>query len=346
MEKLEVQKQTINQFCIYDIVFYANPDRILFAAVSMDEALKSAHKLLGNFLSGNRLHLTKEVMRNGEKTTESILNDILSKHDDVYLLRINNNKPKSLVKEAETKTNGIRDFEEIEEISNPYCYVVIDNRDSRHLLAIQKNPAFGDTSTVAKILEKSINDLLLMENIPIEIQLLLRTRTSQIWEFCDKQCRENGDRITRLSFAFPNQSRIDEKHRIPREYNGFLSKLAQLSEYTEAVSTLIQMDYEEANPKALEKQANDFAQIFRYCKNTAYKLEIYFRDYGKYKCDDRIKAMFKMDEELITAFRTDFKSVPFDHEFGLVSWCNEVYQKSEIYKDREKTPKRRKRGYK
>lgn len=346
MEKQEEKKQTINQFCIYDVVFYACPERNLFATISTDEALKNAHKLLGKFLSGKQLHLTKEVKRDGESTIETILNDILSKHDDVYLLRINNNRPKSLVKEADTMTNGIRDFEEIKEMSNPYCYVVIDNRENRHLLAIQKNPAFRDTSAVAKILENSINDLLIMEKIPIEVHLPLRTRSSEIWEFCDKQCRENGDKIKRLSFAFPNQSRIDPRHRIPRAHGSYLSKLAELSEYTEAMTTLIQMDYEEANTKALEEQANDFAQIFRYCRNTAYKLEIHFRDYGKYKCDDRVKAMFKMDEELITAFRTNWECVPFDHEFGLVSWCNEVYQKAEIYKDREKTPKRRKRGYK
>lgn len=341
-QKLD-KSQSINQFCIYDAVFYENQQVNAFSKISAEEALQKAHKLLANYLSGTQLHLSREVTRNGERTIEPLKNDILSKHKDVYLLRINNNKSKSLIKEAETTTNGIRDFKEIKEISNPYCYVIIDNRDERHLIAIQKNSAFGDPNTVRKVLENSINLLLQSDAIPIELHLYLRTRPAETWEFCEKQCKENGDAITRISFTFPNQKKVDLAHRIPKEEIGIIKNLAEISEYTDAIKTLVQMEYSSADPKKLQTHADNFAQIIRHCNSTNYNLYIHFRDYGKYSCDDHVKAMFPMHEGLITAFRTKWTEVPFENEFGLISWCDEMYQKSEIYKDYEKTPTKRKR---
>lgn len=335
--------QTINQFAIYDVVFYESQQTNAFTKVSAKSALEKAHKLLANYLSGKQLHLTREVTRNGQRTIEPLLNDVLSKHEDVYLLRINNNKQVSKTVEAETTTNGVRDFIEIQDTSNPYCYVVLDNREDKHLLAIQKNSAFGDPSIVRKILETNINFLLLSDNIPIELNLFLRTRAAETWEFCEKQCQENGDSITRISFTFPNQKKVDIAHRVPKDKRGVIHKLAQLSEYTDALKTLVQFDYTSADPAKLKTHASNFAEIIRYCNSTEYNLYIHFRDYGKYSCDDHVKALFPMREELITAFRTNWKEVPFENEFGLISWCDEVYQKSLIYKDREKAPRRRKR---
>lgn len=337
------KKQAINQFCIYDVVFYENPQTNAFSKISAEEALNRSSKLLAKFFSGKHLTMSREVTREGVRTTEHLLNDILSKHEDVYLLRINNNKYKTLTKEAGTTTNGVRDFEDVQELSNPYCYIVIDNREGRHFMAIQKNSAFGDPNIVKKLIENSINFILHSENIPIEMSLYLRTRPSKIWEFCEKQCTENGDAITRIAFVFPNQKKVDLAHRIPKEHRGIITKIAQIAEYTEALKTLIQLDYTSADSKKLEKHANNFAEIIRYCNSKEYNLSIQFRDYGKYICDDQVKAMFPMKEELITAFRTNWKEVPFDQEFGLINWCDEMYVKSEIYKDYEQTPKKRKR---
>ena len=335
--------QTINQFCIYDVVFYENPQSNAFATIKAQDALNRAHNILAKLLSGKQLALSRDVTRDGERTTEYLMNDILSNHEEVYLLRINNNKYKTLTKEAPTTTNGVRDFEDIQELSNPYCYIVIDNREDRHFMAIQKNSAFGDPNTVRKIIENSINFILRSENLPIEMNLFLRTRPSKIWEFCEKQCNENGDAITRIAFIFPNQKKVDMAHRIPKMQQGILKKIAQVAEYTDALKTMIQMDYNAADTSKLEQHANNFAEICRICNSTEYNLSIHFRDYGKYICDDHVKAMFPMREELITAFRTHWKEVPFDHEFGLISWCDEMYVKSEIYKDRAQTPKKRKR---
>lgn len=336
-------KQTINQFAIYDVAFYENPQTNAFSKISVNDALNKAYKLLGNFLSGSTLSLYREITRDGSRVTESLPNDILSKHEDVYLLRINNKKFKNVVQEAETTTAGVRDYEEKQIPTNPYCYVIFDNRDCKHFVAIQKNSAFGDPNTVRLILEDSINLILQSEAIPIEVNLYLRIRPAETWEFCEKQCLDNGDAITRVSFTFPNQKKIAFAHRVPKEQSGIIKKIAQISEYTNALKTLVQFDYSSADPFKLKKHASNFAEIIRICNSTEYNLYIHFRDYGKYGCDEHVKALFPMPENLINAFRLKWKEVPFDQEFGLINWCDEIYQKSQLYKNYEKTPRRRKR---
>lgn len=331
------KKQTINQFCIYDIQFNENIETNAFAKITAENALKNAHKLLDNFLRGNTVSLFHDLKRNGDQTSESVMNDMLSKHKNVYLLRINNHKHKNVIQEAQTMTAGVRDFEEKAEPTYPYCYVVIDNRPNKHFMAIQKNSAFGDPNNVRKIIEHSINLLFQSEAIPIEMHLYLRTRPSKIWEFCKTQCDENGDAIKCISFTFPNQKKTALAHRIPKEHRGIVRRIAQLADSTEAIKTLIKMDYAAADAEQLEKHAKDFSEIIHTCKNTSYNLKIQFRDYGNYNCDEMVKAMFPMHEELISAFRTKWQEVPFQNEFGLVSWCDNVYLRSYIYKDHEKT---------
>ena len=94
------KKQTINQFCIYDIQFNENIETNAFAKITAENALKNAHKLLDNFLRGNTVSLFHDLKRNGDQTSESVMNDMLSKHKNVYLLRINNHKQKNVIQEA------------------------------------------------------------------------------------------------------------------------------------------------------------------------------------------------------------------------------------------------------
>ena len=149
------KKAAINQFAIYDVDIYAARQGLVDPIMSQEMALKKANELFGSCFEGKKLNLAKYDHNN--ISIVDYPNDILSTHDGVYLLRINNIKHKTLVKPAETTTNGVQDYEEITEDSNPYCYVVVDNRGSSCQIAIQKNSAFGDPNTVRKLLMDNLN---------------------------------------------------------------------------------------------------------------------------------------------------------------------------------------------
>lgn len=336
------KKAAINQFAIYDVDIYAARQGLVDPIMSQEMALKKANELFGSCFEGKKLNLAKYDHNN--ISIVDYPNDILSTHDGVYLLRINNIKHKTLVKPAETTTNGVQDYEEITEDSNPYCYVVVDNRGSSCQIAIQKNSAFGDPNTVRKLLMDNLNRQFVHDGIELELTIAAKMRTSRIWEFCRAQCDNNGDTITRVSFVFPNQKKIAVGNRIENP-KGYIKQLSKMMKLTNAVKTCITMDYENANNAEIEKNADDLANIIRVCRNSSYHLLIHFRDYGVYHCDDMVRAMFPMEEKLLNAFRQNWSELEFEEgeKYGLIYWCDYVNEQSKIYVDAERIPTQRRR---
>ena len=338
------KKAAINQFAIYDVDISAAKQGLVDPVMSKEMALKKASELFGKCFDVKKLYLARYDRH--DTVIIEYPNDVLSTHDGVHLLRINNIKHKKLVKPVETTTNGVQDYAEITEDSNPYCYVVVDNRDGLCQMAIQKNSAFGDPNSVRKLLMDNINRQFVREGIELEVTISAKMRTSEIWEFCHAQCEHNGDAITRLSFVFPNQKKIAAGSRIEKP-KGYIKHLAKFSELTNAVKTCITMDYENADTEAIEKNAADLANIIRVCRNASYHLLIQFRDYGVYRCDDLVRAMFPMDEKLLNAFRLNWTELEFEQgeTFGLIYWCDYVNQQSEIYTHVEHIPTPRRRRH-
>ena len=344
MPKQKQDKKTaINQFVIYQIRLTETKNHRMFLKETDGSAIiDHAQQHFGSLFEGKKLILRGNRKQNGVVENIGYPNDIISKHEDVYLLRINNRVMRSIVA-ASGEVNGFTNYEEQQIESNPYCYVVIDNRESICQLAIQKNSAFGDPKHVQKILQENLHEQL-NSLFPIDLEISPKVRTSKIWEFCQAQCSENGDAITRISFNFPNQKKIMAANRIDTKYlKGMLKEANKMVERTEALKMLISMDYSSAEPNVLEKHARDFVNIIRECKDKSYNLSISFRDYGEYRCDDLVRAMFPMNEELIHSFKDSFMDVPFDEKYGLIDWCNYVRDKSKIYENALQIPNKRHR---
>lgn len=336
------KKAPVNQFMIYDVSIQECQQMHAFEQMDRALALKNAAELFGECFSGRKLNIYRMLKRDGEFEPEVYANDILSVHEGVYLLRINNNKKQKIVEQAKTTTNGIPDYEENTYISNPYCYVVIDNRAEKGIcqMAIQKNSAFGEPNNVRKLLMENLNRKFEADGIPLELTISAKMRPSKIWEFCQQRCNEGEDVIQRISFDFPNQKKVASHDRIQKP-KGYVKQLAKVMALTNAIKTHISMEYTEADPKAIEKNARDLAEIVRVCKNKSYNLSILFRSYGLYRCDDNVRAMFPMQEKLLNAFRANWEELPFEEKHGLFDWCNYVYKQSKLFDHVEPTPIKR-----
>lgn len=344
-QKLD-KKAQVNQFMIYDVKIEESIQVQAFEKLDRNTAINNASKIFGNLFKGNRLNLCRTLKGNGKREREPIDNDILSVHDNVYLLRVNNKKRAKIIEKADTTTNGVPNYTENTYISSPYCYVVIDNRSDKNIcqIAIQKNSAFGEPNNVRKILQEYLNVQLETDGIPLTITITAKTRPSKIWEFCQQRCNEGQDIIQRVAFDFPNQKKVAIHNRIDKP-KGYIKQLAKVMSITNAIKTHIAMEYKDADPNLIEKNAKDLAEIVRICKNKAYNLSIKFREYGLYKCDDNVRAMFPMQEKLIYAFWTSWETLPDNEKQGLFDWCNYVYKQSKLYDNVENTPPKRSRKY-
>lgn len=328
------KKESTNQFVIYDVVISRNPELDMLIDLDGKTALDKASEIFGSFFENGQKQL--QLWRKNKKKEDELdkyPNDILTCHENVYLLRINNIKYTKITEKADTTTMGTPDYKEQTRISNPYCYVVVDNRSQDNIcqIAIQKNSAWGDPNNVRLLLEENLRKQI-STYYPLTLDITPRMRPSKIWEFCRQQCMEGGDTITKISFEFPNQKKIALANRIPKEQRkGYIRKLAEIAEKTEALKTLISMEYSSTDPKQLEKQAKDWSNIIHLCRNKKYNLTINFRDYGKYRCDSQVRAMFPMQEELLMSFWTKWEELPFEEKWGLFNWCNYVNDKSKMY---------------
>lgn len=341
----ESTKAAINNFMIYEIVIREAQQQLAYPTISPEDAVNNATDIFASLFKGANLNLYQYRKTQNGLEPEKFPNDIMSVHEGVYLLRINNNKKTKMVEQAETTTNGIPDYEENTYISNPYCYVVVDNRAEKGIcqMAIQKNSAWGDTHKVRNLLQQNLNRKFIEEGIPLSLSITAKMRPSKIWEFCQQRCREGQDTIKRISFDFPNQRKIATSNRIPRP-TGYVKQLARLMDLTDAIKTHIHLDYIQADPDDIEKNAKDLANIVHICTNKEYNLSILFKNYGAYRCDEMVRAMFPMKEELLNAFITKWESIPFDEEnFGLYTWCNEVYEQSKLFDNVDQTPNKRNR---
>lgn len=339
------ENNPLNNFVMYEIVI-SEAERILSnPKFPVTYALDNASKLFGSLFSGKKLNIYQMRRKKDGPEPEIYANDIMSARDGVYLLRLNNNKNTKMVEKANTATNGIPDYEENTYISNPFCYVVVDNRAEKGIrqMAIQKNSAWGDTAKVRDLLNQNLQRMFNDAGIPLDIHITPKMRTSKIWEFCKQRCSVGQDAIKRIAFDFPNQRKLSSIDRIQKP-QGYVRQLANLMNLTDAIKTHISLEYEHADPDKLEENANDLAHIVNVCTHKDYNLSIQFKHYGWYKCNEMVRAIFPMEERLMNAFIHDFKSASAEGEkYELLNWCNNVYEQSKLFDYAEQIPNKRHR---
>ena len=351
----------INFFAIYEVCLSQAAQSNAFPKVEADaDPLAHAQLHFTQILAESPLHLVKVKKRKSSKAKKQqtgngetedctrLLNDILAARDHVYLLRINNEKSKFITQQDGVEADGKTRYEEKKVQTLPYCYVVIDNRPAKQagggiMLAIQKNSAFGDPENVRKILEYFFNRALNAYGLQAGISQY--TNSSEMWNFCRRMCN-NGDTIKRISFVIPNQKKVALPARIPDKNNvGIIKQMSRLAEQTGAIKSLMQCDYDNGDPDLLEKHARDFVYVFRVCKSQDYRLTVDFKNYGPYRCDDRVKVIWPMQETLLNAFRYGETQIELDdrQKMALYDWCDEVREKCKEYGIISQTPPKRHR---
>lgn len=350
------KKADTHFFAIYEVTLSEAVNKNLFLKEKDGtKPIDHAQEHFENTLQGNVLPLVKVKQlpkRKGETVAQedstALHNDILAAREHVFLLRINNEKHKTVIQEDGLEADGKVHYGEKKVGSYPYCYVVIDNRPAQQagdaiMLAIQKNSAFGDPKPVKEVLERYFNNRL--NEYGLQVELSLRTRTAEIWEFC-RTMHDNGDSIKRISFLMPNQKKVALPNRIPDTYKkGLVKQMAKIAEQTEALKSLIQLDYDNADPDLLERHANDFVHIFQTCKTTNYQLEVQFKNYGSHTCGKLINVILPMQEKLLNAFRNGERELELNEEQKgeIYVWCDYVRKQCKIYDTIPQIPAKRHR---
>lgn len=338
----------MNQYAIYKVYLSESQEKNLFLKeTDGSSVLSHAQEHFGSYFGGSSLSIyrTKE---DGENTIYP--NDILKSEDNVIVLRLNNVQFKKLVKRKESTNGRAPEYEEVKEESNPYSYIIIDNRPGVCLMAIQVNSAWGSKSdTIRDLLQECFHHML-VNDYGLDIMINARIHPTKFWEFVWHQIKDNGDRIKRFVIDVINRKKmapILNERQVPAK--GMLKSVSDFVEKSNMLKACIQMDTDTNNPVEMDEQAEDWANMIEVCSTRYYNLSVHFEKMGVYKCDQEVMALYHLDDEALNGFLHGSKNLSEtnpDGEYALVQWLDYIRKETKDYKDAQQTPKKPKRNRK
>ena len=337
-----------NQYAIYKVYLSESQEKTLFLSETDGTSILShAQEHFGSYFGDSMLNIyrTKE---DGENIIYP--NDILRNEDNVIVLRLNNVQYKKLVKRKESPGGGAPEYQEVREESNPYSYIIIDNRPGVCLMAIQVNGAWGSRSdTVRDLLQECFHHRL-VNDYGLDIMINAKIHPTKFWEFVKHQTSDNGDRIKRFQIDVLNSKKtapVVNESQVP--VGGWLKSVSDFVERGNMLKACIAMDTDANAPIPIEQQAEDWNNIIEACSTRYYNLSVHFEKMGVYRCDQEVMALYPLDNGTLNNFINGSKNLSVSHpdgEYALVQWLDFIHQEIKDYKDAQQTPKKPKRNRK
>lgn len=139
-----------------------------------------------------RVEESKKTDGKKERTKIYYGNKVVWERDGLIVLMISN--PLKTITKHEN-------FQKKKEKDEPWCHVLIDNRENREFIAIEKNSSFNSPNTVASILEHSLRQRLEPHRVTIEINNSYEP--DAFWEIVEKY-KLSGIHEVVFRFAAPN----------------------------------------------------------------------------------------------------------------------------------------------
>lgn len=152
--------------------------------VDVEQSMERKQEIFGSFFKYNSKLKFKSNNQNYDYY-------VVAQHKGIIVMKLANNS--KLVHEA--------DFNRWEEDDHPSLYVIIDNRQDKQIMAIEnRQQAFSDTNTVARIIQEGTEKMLL--DYGLEISIAAKFHTHEFWDV-EAECQE-GVASVKFKFPYPN----------------------------------------------------------------------------------------------------------------------------------------------
>lgn len=189
----------MTRFTIYTYMFKPinepqEPD-MFSPEVKVEESLARKQELLGElFLADSNLRFSR-IRNSSNDESKQFEHLVVAQNDGIIVMRLANT----------TTQVHEKDFNRWTEEDNPSLFVLIDNRKDKQIIAIENRPqAFGDTQTVAHIMEETFNRRLWSKRLQVQINAKYRTR--EFWDVVSEY--DQGIASVTFKFPYPNLPEI------------------------------------------------------------------------------------------------------------------------------------------
>ena len=337
--------KTKSLFAIYKFDFHKSAQRTIQAeADGIDGAkyVKQAQKCFTSLFDLNTIDKLAKKNKKGEVIT-MLPNDVLAKVDDIFLWRVNNSQFKDWWKRSGKDQNGFDTYERDEIESNPYCYVLIDNRPGVGLMAIEKSSAWGSKpDQLRDVILENFNRML-GDLFDLEMRIEARMNPKDIWEFVHERLYEHGDYIRKVSFSFQNPKKINKTNSM--EINSAnLKAMLRTVEISDALKGFFTMEFDKNTNGKISQANKDMAEMVRLCGENGYDIKITFKEFKTYRINDYIRAYYPLTYEVLHNF--SFGSRNFDDKTELETWFDMINEQTKNHLNESEIPTRRNKARK
>lgn len=324
----------MSDYIIHNIGLTVSRQLDLFSPVEVSKPVdKYPNYYLGKIIGGvgNELDLTRTRQGDGK---EHVPNCVLRNEDGIALIRIHNKENYTIYDLPENTGNEVKDCIGVSTSSYPFGYVVIDYRDGKCQLAIEKTSAWDSkTVTIRYCLEKFFNDKL-SESMGISTTLNEKTERKNFEKFIDQRTIDHGDVIESFTFQYVNVKRTPTA-RIPKSMTEQMNMYSQILEVYGALSGVTTMNM---GPKVDNEKLKQLSTVVAYSADNAFDLVVKFKDYGEYSCREGVVAKYPMNDLVISYFKDFITPDIVTSDFDLKTWLDEVFEKVKEGKDGETIP--------
>lgn len=285
-------------------------------------------KVIGSI--GNELKLFRTRQNNGK---EFVPNCVLRNEEGIALIRIHNKENVKIVNLPED-TKGDKNCNVESKSSYPFGYVVVDYRDGKCQLAIEKTSEWDSkTVTMKCCLENFFNEQL-EESLGITTNITEKTIKRDFEKFIDQRTIDYGDVIESFTFQYVNLKR-NPTTRIPKSMTEQIDSFSKMLESYNAISGITTMNMGEA---ANKEQLKQLSTVVTYSTDNAFDLVVKLRDYGEYSCSEGTVAKYPMNDVVISNFKDFVKPDNDTSDFDLKTWLDEAFEKVKEGKEDEEIP--------
>ena len=332
-------------YAIYKFDFHKSIQRTIQAeaeGIDGNKYLSQAQRCFASLFDQNSIEKLAKMNKKGEVIT-MLPNDVLAKADDIFLWRVNNSQFKDWWKRSGKDKNGIDTYEKDEIESNPYCYVLIDNRPGVGLMAIEKSSAWGSKpDKLRDVILENFNRML-GDLFDLEMRIEARMNPKDIWDFVHERLFEHGDYIRKVSFSFQNPKKINTAKGM--EINSaHLKAMLRTVEISDALKGFFTMEFDKNSNSKISQENKDMAEMVRLCSENGYDISITFKEFKTYRINDYVRAYYPLTFEVVHNF--NIGSRIYNGKTDLEEWFNLINEQTKNYLNESEIPTRRNKARK
>lgn len=324
----------MSEYIIHNIVLSVNPRLDFDELVEQDKPVEKCPQYYINKLIGEKGHeLELKRPRKGGKE-EYVPNIVLRNEGGVALIRVHNKELLTIYDLPENTGTEVKDCIGVSQQSYPYGYIVVDCRDDRCQLAIEKTPEWDSkTTTIKNSLENFFNEKL-SANMGITTTLIEKRISTEYEKFIDQRTMDYGDVIESFTFQYVNLKNRPNT-RIPKELTEQMDLHSKLLEIYDAIEGTTTWKLG-VNPQT--EKLKQLSKVVSMCADNTFKMVTHLRDYGDYTCNESILAQYPMNDIVISNYKEFATPETVNSDFDLISWLDEVFAKIRGEKTDEEIP--------